>query len=57
MTKFSTKRKFILEGKLTKAKSGRKLIAYLFNDMILFIEPARDQYLREFVLYREVRLL
>ncbi|ORY14856.1 Dbl homology domain-containing protein [Neocallimastix californiae] len=32
-------RKFVLEGPLSKAKSGRKLYGYLFNDIIIFTYP------------------
>jgi len=36
---FVKSRKFILEGPLAKAKSGRKLYGYLFNDIIIFTYP------------------
>jgi len=37
-SRFVQSRKFILEGPLAKAKSGRKLYVYLFNDLILFTQ-------------------
>ncbi|OUM64892.1 hypothetical protein PIROE2DRAFT_8202, partial [Piromyces sp. E2] len=37
-SRFVERRKFILEGPLAKAKSGRKLYVYLFNDLILFTQ-------------------
>jgi hypothetical protein len=37
-SKFVQARKFIMEGPLAKAKSGRKLYVYLFNDLILFTQ-------------------
>jgi len=37
-SRFVKSRKFIMEGPLAKAKSGRKLYVYLFNDLILFTQ-------------------
>ena len=45
-----------MEGKLAKAKSGRKLNAYLFSDMLLLTEPSRAHVLCEYIVYREVPL-
>ncbi|KAI8807711.1 Dbl homology domain-containing protein [Cladochytrium replicatum] len=33
----------LLEGQLTKSKSGRKLHAYLLTDILLFVEPSSKQ--------------
>lgn len=35
-------RKILREGKLAKAKSGRKLTGYVFNDLVLFTEAKED---------------
>ena len=40
-TRFMGPREFIYEGVLSKAKSGRKLYAFLFNDLLLFCTPTR----------------
>jgi len=37
-SRFVKTRRFILEGPLSKAKSGRKLHVYLFNDLLLFTQ-------------------
>lgn len=37
-TRLLGSRKILREGKLAKAKSGRKLMGYLFNDLLLFTE-------------------
>ncbi|KAK4700326.1 hypothetical protein P7C70_g5926, partial [Phenoliferia sp. Uapishka_3] len=37
-TKLLGRRRILKEGELTKAKSGRKLNTYLFNDLLLFTE-------------------
>jgi len=37
-SRFVKSRRFIMEGPLAKAKSGRKLYVYLFNDLILFTQ-------------------
>ncbi|KXS10786.1 Dbl homology domain-containing protein [Gonapodya prolifera JEL478] len=37
-TRLVGKRQFVYEGPLTKAKSNRKLYAYLFNDLLLLVE-------------------
>ncbi|KAL1919154.1 uncharacterized protein VTP21DRAFT_2536 [Calcarisporiella thermophila] len=34
-------RQFLMEGPLAKVKSGRKLYGYLFNDLILLVQPSR----------------
>ncbi|KAJ3373820.1 Intersectin 1 (SH3 domain protein) [Allomyces arbusculus] len=51
------KRHFILEGELAKAKSGRRLYAYLFNDLILLTEERRSERGLPFALYRPPILL
>ena len=44
-------RVFIFEGALQKAKSGRKLYCYLFNDLILLTDYRKDAIME---LYRKV---
>ncbi|KAJ3349104.1 Intersectin 1 (SH3 domain protein) [Allomyces javanicus] len=51
------KRHFILEGELAKAKSGRRLYAYLFNDLILLTEERRSERGLPYALYRPPILL
>ncbi|KAI8146299.1 hypothetical protein BJV82DRAFT_412188 [Fennellomyces sp. T-0311] len=50
-------REFVMEGVLYKAKSGRKLHGYLFNDILILTEPLKglspEGYL--YRLYKEVR--
>jgi hypothetical protein len=38
-TRYLGSRKFVHEGILIKPKSGRKLFAYLFNDLLLLAQP------------------
>ncbi|KAG0355389.1 Intersectin 1 (SH3 domain protein) [Gamsiella multidivaricata] len=40
-TKYLGRRQILYEGNLRKAKSGRKLYAYLFNDLLLLFIPGR----------------
>ncbi|KNE54258.1 hypothetical protein AMAG_00250 [Allomyces macrogynus ATCC 38327] len=51
------KRHFVLEGELAKAKSGRRLYAYLFNDLILLTEERRSERGLPYALYRPPILL
>ncbi|CAO3620385.1 unnamed protein product [Cunninghamella echinulata] len=48
-------REFIMDGVLYKAKSGRKLHGYLFNDMFLLVEPLKSLSSKGYLytLYRE----
>eukprot|EP00835_Amoeboradix_gromovi_P006359 NODE_734_length_4708_cov_0.239531.p1 type:complete len:1297 gc:universal NODE_734_length_4708_cov_0.239531:501-4391(+) len=48
-TKLQQQRILLHEGPLTKAKSGRKLVAFLFSDMLLLAEPSNAGY----TLYRK----
>ncbi|KAI9015102.1 hypothetical protein BC832DRAFT_589560 [Gaertneriomyces semiglobifer] len=45
-------RTFLFEGELVKLKSGRKLKAYLFNDVLLLCKANRDKSKYQYVLYR-----
>ncbi|RUS19507.1 Dbl homology domain-containing protein [Endogone sp. FLAS-F59071] len=40
-TRFLGARQFMMEGPLAKAKSGRKLYAYLFNDIFILAQPIK----------------
>ncbi|KAJ1511700.1 hypothetical protein HMI55_006497 [Coelomomyces lativittatus] len=51
-TKFFGERHFITHGDLSKAKSGRKLQAYLFNDLLLLCEEKKSDQGYPFQLYR-----
>ncbi|KAF9351243.1 actin organization and endocytosis protein [Mortierella sp. AD094] len=42
-TKYLGRRQLLQEGHLRKAKSGRKLYAYLCNDLLLLFNPGRTQ--------------
>ncbi|KNE65155.1 hypothetical protein AMAG_10808 [Allomyces macrogynus ATCC 38327] len=57
LTRTVGKRHFILEGELAKAKSGRRLYAYLFNDLILLTEERRSERGLPYALYRPPILL
>ncbi|KAI8372990.1 uncharacterized protein BYT42DRAFT_578797 [Radiomyces spectabilis] len=48
-------REFVMEGILYKAKSGRKLHAYLFNDLLVLAEPLKELSPKGYLyyLYRE----
>lgn len=46
-------RQVVREGRVTKAKSGRQLNVYLFNDLLLLTEPKPDGARGE-VVYRYV---
>eukprot|EP00834_Sanchytrium_tribonematis_P000529 NODE_10_length_61504_cov_0.956502.p1 type:complete len:1364 gc:universal NODE_10_length_61504_cov_0.956502:118-4209(+) len=50
-TKLQGQRILINEGPLEKAKSGRKLYAFLFNDMLLLTEPTTGS--SKYTLYRK----
>lgn len=52
-----TGREFVMEGILYKAKSGRKLHGYLFNDTLLLAEPLKSLSAQGYLyqLYREVK--
>ncbi|TPX33329.1 hypothetical protein SmJEL517_g03690 [Synchytrium microbalum] len=53
-TKFMGPRSLVLEGPLAKTKSGRKLHGYLFNDILLLVEPKTKADARgfQYILYR-----
>jgi hypothetical protein len=58
MTRQLGRRELVHEGPLFKAKSGRKLYAYLFNDLILLCEPHRaarpsDSARQAYTVYRQ----
>ena len=53
-TKLLGRRRILKEGQLAKAKSGRKLNAFLFNDLLLFTETKAAAVPIE-VVYRWVR--
>lgn len=50
-------REFIMEGALFKAKSGRKLHGFLFNDSLILAEPLKSLSPKGYLytLYREVK--
>lgn len=48
-TRLLGQRQFVYEGPLQKAKSGRKLYCFLFNDLLILTTPAKND---EKVLYR-----
>jgi hypothetical protein len=57
MTRHLGKREYLHEGTLYKAKSGRKLHVFLFNDLILLCEPtnaARGSGRNTYTVYRQV---
>lgn len=47
-------RLFLHEGVLVKLKSGRKLVAYLFNDFLLLADPKSGGSEKPYALYRQV---
>ncbi|RKP06083.1 Dbl homology domain-containing protein [Thamnocephalis sphaerospora] len=58
-TIYFEQREFIMEGKLVKANSGRKLLVYLFNDMLLLTQPPKHRSTSGYknAIYREPLLL
>ena len=55
-TKHMGPRSLVFEGSLAKTKSGRKLHGYLFNDLLLLVEPKAkaDAKGYQYLLYRKV---
>ena len=45
-TNFMGSRKFLLNGVMKKAKSGRELVGFLFNDFLLLTIASRQVYLQ-----------
>jgi hypothetical protein len=55
MTKRQGRRELLFQSELKKAKSGRKLAAFLFNDLILLCEPTGSSKIK-YTPYRQVCL-
>ena len=58
-TRYVGARECLHEGILFKAKSGRKLYVYLFNDLLLMCELSRDasfETKKQYCIYRKVSL-
>lgn len=56
MTKRMGRRELLFQSELKKAKSGRKLAVFLFNDLIILCEPTGWSSSKiKYTLYRQVR--